>query len=341
MRQPEPLDSERSMEDDLQQFLEIERKRKLVVERSIQELINKRKILNETMQQELQELMRDTYTVQETGNAYNRNTSLMEDISRELPMDNETVRTDEKLPVTHPGVEIVQSDEIDGVEPLNIPVNMPISDYFIRKYIVTDNYIQTERILTLQKNKITNQSYRQLKLIVNKRIGQVTTDLDHINLITGFLKQYDSCIFYELLSIKIIEQAKLQVSNCFETYKSYGWLLNNLYTPNLHSLFLVGLVCKKEEGKFLKSMYSIYFELLRLRRMWHEAYNFFAGMLNETPISNSFHVVEAYLLVLGKDMSAVFGKRFRGITNYIREEYFARGDNKPCKVRIEKIIEGL
>ncbi|ELQ76414.1 hypothetical protein THOM_0601, partial [Trachipleistophora hominis] len=228
-----------------------------------------------------------------------------------------------------------------GIKPLRIPSNIPVSDYFIRKYIVTENYIQTEKILSQQKKKITTQSYTQLKLTVNKRIGQITTDIDHINLITQHLKQYDSCIFYELLTIKILEQAKLQVSNCFETYKSYGWLLNNLYTPNLHSLFLVGLMCKKEEGKLLKSMYSIYFELLRLRQLWIEAYDFFAGVLNEVPASHSFHVVEAYLLVLGQDMSMVFGKKFRGVINYIRDEYFPRGDNKPCKVRIEKIIENL
>ncbi|ELQ76415.1 hypothetical protein THOM_0602, partial [Trachipleistophora hominis] len=92
-----------SMEDDLQQFLEIERKRKLMVERSIQELINRRKILNEKMQQELQAIMDDTYAAQEYTNV---KAPIIEHTGKQQPTRNEAQNTVERQPVIHPGAEV-------------------------------------------------------------------------------------------------------------------------------------------------------------------------------------------------------------------------------------------
>lgn len=330
------------MSDDLRQFLEIERKRKLDVKKNIQDIIERRKELNEKMQKELAEIVRNEHIAQELQSEYKtessvtseldsqRITNIPQGIEQEPIIQKEEIQKEEKK-------DEVQENELG----FKTDFNIPISKYFIKKYVITENYIQTEKIVNEEKKAISKQSHFNLKVTINKRIGQITTDMEHVSLIIGTLKQYNDCVFYELVSIKILEQAKLQVASCFEFYKSYGMLLSNLYSPHLHSLFLVSLLYKKEKTTNLKGMYSIYFEFLRLKQMWAEAYDFLAGVLNEMPSFDVFYVVEAYLIVLGRDMVRLFGKRFKGILNYLREEFFIRGENDPCKVRIEGIIEHL
>lgn len=325
------------MDDDLDKFIKIENKRKLIVEEGIKNLIEERRIQNEILQKELQNIAcKSMMTEANAQSEHVVDTKYFN--GQQVELNKQFI--DNRHLTDRPTV----SSKKEEIQPNKLPklkFNVPMSDFFIKKYIITDIYKHTETMLAKEKEDMTSATLLRIKLAVNKRIGQVTVDAGHIYLITESLKKYNGYVFYELVIIKILEQAKLQVSSCFKSYKSYGMLLNNLYTPQLHSLFLVGLMCDNGHGALLKSMYSVYFDVLRHKNLWKEAYNFFAGLLNEQPTSDAFYVIEAFLLVLGEDMCRIFGSIFSNITKYIMTEYFSRGSNEPCKVRIRKIIEDL
>lgn len=219
--------------------------------------------------------------------------------------------------------------------------NINISFFFLENYIFTQCYINTEKELSREKTQTTPMEQFKMKMLVNKRIGQITTDTQHLSQIIQICQKNNNLIFTELMIIKMLQQVKIQVTNCFDTYKSYGLLLSELYSTELHSLLLMSLLYNKDTGKNLKSIYSPYFELLRLRSMFQEAYNFFVSILNEPPSFDVFFVIEAYLIILGPTMLHTYTKRFKGVLKLLSTVYIKMGKNEPSTVRIKTMIEQI
>lgn len=334
------------MNDDCEKFLQIERKRRNSAQKEVDKLLVKRKAMNIKIVRELDELKKQREaldvldsTIVETA-MEERLYFAQEDKEQFMDTSCNIASNVSNVESNVSNVSNIESNT-PSIEFNKKEINIQISDFFLGNYVFTQNYISAEKMLQEEKNTINKMSHFKLKLLVNKRVGQITTDVDHLYQIINILRENKGLVFYELVIIKLIEQAKLQVSNCFESYKPYGILLAELYTPELHSLFLVSLLDKKETGNALKSIYSVYFEFLRLRGFLEEAYNFFSSLLNEMPTFDSFFVIESYLIVLGHDMLRFFGKSFKGILHYIVDEYFARGRNDPSQVRIVSSLKKL
>lgn len=345
-----PFDHWMNQEDD--EFAEIERKRRENVQMQINSLVNRRKLLNQKIIYELEQLRNQNNEiekmlfqshVQNENNQPKYNTEqnldleIKPDISR--PLNVEIVQNEPSLYQFDSGIDIDQTQ--NQIEYQKKEMNIQISDFYLKNYVFTQLYVNTEKKLLEEKSNMPAVNQFKTKLMVNKRIGQITTDTQHLSQILNLFKENRSLISTELIVLKIIQQAKIQVTNCFESYKSYGLLLAELYTPELHTLLLMSLIHRKETGNTLRSIYSPYFELLRLRNMMVESYNFFASILNEPPHFNIYFVIESYLLILGDGMLRFYGKRFKAILNFILRIYLPMGQNEPSSVRIQTIIKRI
>lgn len=364
------------------EFELIEKKRRESVQKSINSLIDRRKVLNQKLVIELDRLRRENNEIESLffGKVQNLSETFIanEILEKEQRIANQATnvnvianeqadvienrpfgverQTDLKFEEnqTNPSVKYNENLEISniqseknvnlGLDTINYKkneMNINISDYFLKKYVFTPIYIETEQKLLDEKSKMSAIEQLKLKMFVNKRIGQITTDSDHLSQIIQMLKQKSCLLLNELITIKLLQQAKIQVTNCFESYKAYGFLLAELSNSNFHSLFLMSLIHKKETGKMLKSIFSVYFEYLRIKREFIEAYNFFASILNEKPSFDVFFVIEAFLIILGNEMINVYGKVAKGIFKFLVTDYLQMGTNEPSSVRIITMVNKL
>lgn len=329
------------------EFAQIEKKRQDFVRRQAKKLVQRRNIINKRIIQELNELQRqsnqldeDLLNVKKTDQI---NDSILEKKNEILEMDQNLYNIpDINIPdVNIPDININDSYTEEIPESIKYPkneMNLNFSDFFLKNYVFTEKYIETEKNLAIDRNQMSKMELYKLKMIINKRIGQVTSDKEHLFQIIEILKEKKSLISFEYIAIKVIEQTKIQVTNSFDSYKPYGFLLSKIYSPELHSIFLMSLIYKKESGNVLKSIYSPYFELLRLNNFLTEAYNFIVSILNSDPEFHIFFVIESYLIILGSTVYQFYRKRFKGILNYIIKEYIVRGNNEPCSIRIKDLI---
>ncbi|KRH93053.1 hypothetical protein M153_16250002500 [Pseudoloma neurophilia] len=364
------------MNQENDEFFEIERKRRQNVQKQMDALVQRRKILNQKVLYELEELKRQNESIESflftpyfpSREIEQQNLSFPEQVpkndqflSNDQIEQNFTIQNEVQKPEQHmtesenepqnlsftetPSLEIDSSLLEDQSNP-NLQyqksgMNINLSDFFLQNYVFTQQYIITEKNLQNEKSKMSSSAQFKLKLLVNKRIGQITTDLQHLAQIINICKENYNLVFIELLIIKILQQAKVQISNNFEIYKSYGLLLSELYSNDLHSLLLMSLIYNQDKEKNLKSIYTPYFELLRIRNMFSESFNFIASVLNERPNFDVFFILESYLLILGPNMLRYYGGRFKGVLKYIVNIYIRMGDNEPSIVRIKTIIDKL
>lgn len=343
------------MHSDYDDFHKIEQKRRKNAKKQIDKLIERRKLLNEKILIEIGELKTKNENVELEINKFKQENSkfksstetnlngLPSQIENEMSLDKSDIRYDDILNVSNVEKNIQKEEKrtstLFSFE--NHKLNIKISNFFLKNYVYNDFFIITEKKLQDEKNEYNKLDLLKIKMIVNKRIGQITSDHEHILQIVEILQKNYNLVCCEFMIVKILEQAKIQITNYFESYKSYGIFLSRMYTPEMHSLLLMCLLHKMETGNILKSLYSVYFELLRLKKFFSEAHNFLVSILNEPPEFNIFYVIESFLLILGSDMLNSYGIHFKGIIKYIRNEYLTRNYNEPSQVRIETILSNL
>lgn len=212
--------------------------------------------------------------------------------------------------------------------------NIPIRDELINKFILPYENI---KLPSLTSELI------HLKRIINKRITQISADANHTNEIAEELRGYvDNPHFNLLLVQKIVEMGKLQVAIHKESYKSYSYFLGLMYKNNENLLDVLRLnvfTAKEMDGKVLKGIYLIYFGMLKILKLYDEAWFFFASILHVKPEEASLYVLEAFFIIFGKDMINFYGNEYIKLIEVIKTEYFSHIDNDAVKTRIISIVE--
>ncbi|KAM0676263.1 hypothetical protein GVAV_000226 [Gurleya vavrai] len=211
-----------------------------------------------------------------------------------------------------------------------IKTNIPFSQELISLYI-NDNITDLE--LYKEKNK---EEYLDIKRIVNKRMMQLSSELEHIQEISKVLMKYkDNDSFIEIFTSKIIEQSKLQVKNQKEFYKVLAYLFYLLRTDKLFLYYRFKIVTVDcDDNLALRSIYYVYFGVLKLANLYQEAWFFLASILNEKPIEKTLYVLDAFIIVLGIKMKEFYGSEFCKLEEYIFVNFFPLFDNDAIKTRI-------
>ncbi|EPR79188.1 hypothetical protein SLOPH_1784 [Spraguea lophii 42_110] len=221
--------------------------------------------------------------------------------------------------------------------------NIPLTQHFIDTSINTKEYSTILKLIENDRNKIQKGQQNKIILTVSKRVSQITTDTNQIDKIIQTLDPIkNSYIFMEYLSNKIIEQARVQVSQHKDSYKSYAYLLSKIYDQektfdSLCLIFKNKIITSKIEEKSIKGVYLIYFGLLDIKNNLKESWFFLAGLLNVEPNHSSFYVLESFLSVLGDKMLEEYKERFIGLLKYIRDTYLKMFEDEPSRVRIENL----
>ncbi|TBU09130.1 hypothetical protein CWI39_0102p0030 [Hamiltosporidium magnivora] len=344
-------------DQDLKKYEEIERKRRISVNKEIEILLFKRKQTNIKIEEEIRNLSKEI-----TNYADNSNNIIDYNIDQRIEDDNIDCTIDNKyikdISIA-PEQNTILATNINTTDTsiTNIPTtntttisnitNIPFTDELVRKLILTEKYKEIEEKIKNEKSKISKNIYINLKININKRLSQVSQSKDHTIKIYKSLSQITyPYLFIECFVLKLLEQGKLQVSIHFLSYQSYSLLLslflnNSLFGNELLEYFRVILFTQESTKSSLKGMYSIYFGVIHLNKMYQEAWFFIASLLNIIPSEPSLYVLESFLIILGEDLFKMYKYSFITMLKYVKEEYLTRITNDALKTRIETCIRNI
>lgn len=178
-----------------------------------------------------------------------------------------------------------------------------------------------------------------IKIFVNKKCNQISTDFEHtINLIKEILPYKNNTIFKELFIRKLIDQGRVQVSGCFESYKPFSFLLFKLDCADMINTYVSMLISKQGSESELRGMYAIYFGFLNLKEDVDGCWLWIASILNTKPNVFSGYVLEVFLLICGDLLFEKIRAQFLGIVKYIKKYYLSEIGNPPVETRISAIL---
>ncbi|KAM0685020.1 hypothetical protein COBT_003771 [Conglomerata obtusa] len=217
----------------------------------------------------------------------------------------------------------------------NIKTNIPFSQMLVDTYL-NDNFIYIEK--TNDKNDLLD-----FKRLVNKRLMQVSNDLKHIQeLSKDLIKHKENPLFIEAFSKKLIEQCKLQVSRHKDSYKGMSYFFSLVKTEALMNFYRYKLYTEEiRDYNILKSVYLVYFGILKLCGLFEEAWFVLASILNLNPNEGSLYVLEALIIVLGRNMKEFYGESFFSIKEFLINKFFILIDNDAVKVRIVILFDEI
>ncbi|KAF7684293.1 hypothetical protein TCON_0507 [Astathelohania contejeani] len=295
------------------EFEKIEKERKENVKQLINQLLERRKSINEKLEEEIKKLEANEQNINDEINS-----SMKEDMANTNINNNITNTTNN-----------------------SIKTNIPFSDIFIKEFILRPEYPEIEIQINFEKSNTSLNHQRNLKLKINKRLSQVSSDQNHLVLLICELKEYNnSFLFIEYFTQILLNQGKLQVSSHPNSYINYSYLFAHLINSSLLIYFRIILFTRFDTPANLKGMYSIYFGILKICNMMDEAWMFIVSILNVHPGEVSLHIVESFLRILGIEMKQAFPS-FKGVLTYIKTKYLPLGDNQACAIRIIDIIDRI
>lgn len=221
---------------------------------------------------------------------------------------------------------------IEIVDHKRLLTNIPFSEEFVVKYVT--NY-------HIEKSDNKNPNIFNCKRIINKRIMQVTADVEHIKEISkdivGFTNDTN---LIQVINSVIVQQGKLQVALHNESYKGYAYFFSSIYNEEIMQNFRYKVFTDPAtDNQATKGVYLIYFGVLKLMKLYDEAWFLFASMMNVKPIEKSLYVMEGFLIVLCSDLMHFYGAEFPNIKHFLLESFCKHPNNKAVQTRIKTLIE--
>lgn len=253
----------------------------------------------------------------------------MQNIETKIQVDNALLKNDTR------SLSLLNNEILDIVDQKGPSLtNIPFSEEFISRFIISYQKMA---------NNVVNQSLFEAKRFINKRISQVSTDPSHIkDISTGFEKFVNNPELVNLITNKIVAQGKLQVAIHNDSYKGYAYFFSLIYNENImQDLRFKVFTDEVVDNNVTKGIYMIYFGILKIKKLFDEAWFFFASMMNVKPIEKSLYVLEAFIIVLGSDVKHFYGVEFEKIQKFICESYCLEINNMAVRTRIKTLLSKL
>jgi hypothetical protein len=210
--------------------------------------------------------------------------------------------------------------------------NIPYSKVYLQAFPPYSTCIDFSTIDTKELLKI--------KVFVNKKCNQISTDFSHtITLVDEILQYKDNQAFQEIFVRKLIDQGRVQVSGHFESYKPLGFILFKLNSPEMINMFVRVLINKQGSESELKGMYSIYFGFLNLKEDIDGCWLWLASVLNVKPSILTGYVLEIFLLVCGDLLNEKINFQFLKIIKYLKNHFIKELNNPAVESRISDYIK--
>lgn len=186
---------------------------------------------------------------------------------------------------------------------------------------------------------IDQKELLQIKLFVNKKCNQISTDFSHtLNLVNEIVPFKENNVFKEIFLRKMIDQGRVQVSGHFESYKPLSFLLLKLNSPDMINMYVRLLISKNGSETELKGIYAIYFGFLNLKEDIDGCWLWLASVLNVKPNKFSGYVLEVFLIICGDILNEKIKYKFRGILKYIKTYYLKELNNIAVESRILEVM---
>lgn len=230
---------------------------------------------------------------------------------------------------------ILENEKIEIVESITPRLtNIPLSEELIQKYVA-----HHPRPMNIE----ITRDMMDAKRVINKRVSQVSNDIDHIKKVSkDVLKYTHDPELNKMIAELIIRQGKLQVAVHNDSYKGYSYFFVLIYNDNLMQDFRYKVLTDESvDNSLTKGVYLVYFGILKLHKSFDEAWFFFASMMNVKPIEKSLYVLESFLIVLGSDLKHFYGDEFGKIQKFICDSYWNEVDNLAVKTRIRLLFTKL
>ncbi|ADM12273.1 uncharacterized protein Eint_091450 [Encephalitozoon intestinalis ATCC 50506] len=305
---------------------EIERKRRERVDELAYRLLVEREKANRSIEEELQRLFELEKDPVDT-----------ETHSSEEPAKE--IETYSPVILEEHGLSEELSKNNSGMQPL-CSTNVPFTDELVSRFILNKAYVSIEEKIWRERQTMPKNIQMQTKIQVNKRLTQVSGKAGQVDRIFNVLREYShSYVFVETFTVKIIEQGRLQVSSCPESYKEFAELFCRFYSSELMEYFRVILFTREASSSTIKGVYSIYFGVLEIQGNSDEAWFFIASMLNSRQSELSCYVVECFFSILGNLLFRTCRGPFFKLIEYVKRYYFREMNNEPCKIRISSMFE--
>lgn len=179
-----------------------------------------------------------------------------------------------------------------------------------------------------------------MRLLINKRCNQISTDYTHTaSIISELLPLRSNLLFVEIFARKLLDQGRVLVSSHFDSYRPLSYVLFQLGSGALPSRYLQLLVVRTGSHAELKGMYAIYFGYLNLAEHVAGCWLWLASVLNCEPNALSGYVLETFLTICSGLLREKCGKRFGKLVAYIKKYYIKEIKNAAVETRVMSILD--
>lgn len=217
-------------------------------------------------------------------------------------------------------------------EPQSSETNIPYSPEFLTR-------LPAEEALDLRTADA--RELLNVRLLVNKKCNQISTDYQHTAALVEELLPYrNNVLFTEIFARKLVDQGRIQVSAHPASYRPLSYVLHRLGSRPLAFRFVRLAITKQSAPSELCGIYAIYFGYLNLSEDVGGCWTWTASVLNTRPNQATGYVLETFLTICGDLLFERVGYRFMKILRYIKKYFLKEIRNAPVESRISTIIEG-
>ena len=179
-----------------------------------------------------------------------------------------------------------------------------------------------------------------MKLFVNKKCNQISTDYGHTSLLINEILPYrDNEIFKEIFVHKLIDQGRVQVASHLESFKPLSYILFKLDNDAIISMYVRLMILKGSNEVELKGIYAIYFGYLNLKEDVKRCWFWAASVLNCLPNSRTGYVLEVFFFICGDMMHEKCGDGILKIIKYVQTYFLKELKNEAVGIRIDNILK--
>lgn len=231
-----------------------------------------------------------------------------------------------------------QRDELDKLiaeltQPEPLTTNIPYTPVFMTEFSARPE---------LATSNCSRNDLLQVKLFVNKKCNQISTDYNHTKALVAEILQYkDNKVFIEIFARKLLEQGRVQVSSHLESYKPLSYTLFCLENEEIIKIYASLMVTRPGNDAELRGMYAIYFGYLTLKEDVKACWFWLAGILNCNLKNLSGYILETFLTICGGMLRKKYGIRFVKILRYIKKHFLKELANPPVETRLSNTIVNL
>ncbi|KAH9412008.1 hypothetical protein HK407_02g04560 [Ordospora pajunii] len=333
-------DGDRSNEDGrgCLSYGDIERRRKEMVSQHAYRLLQQREMTNKSIEQELSRYAQEDVIMANLNKVTDEPANEVESCVSAIAMNYDSQSAQliaERAASEHKNIESTVA--LDASQ--EYCTNIIFSNEFVSRFILNRRYVEIEESICREKLVMPRSMQIQIKMQINKRLSQVSGNVGQVDRIFNVLREYsNSYLFIETFVLKLIEQGRIQVSSCPNSYREFSVLFCKFFTVELMEYFRVVLFTMKATINTVRGMYGIYFGVLEILGEADEAWFFIASVLNSEQNEMSCYVVECFFSILGKMLFARCRGPFIKLVEYTRKYYIRDMRNEPCKIRMLSIL---